>query len=168
MKLEPLKWDDLETLRTWRNDPRVMKWAARQSSPITPEQQHAWYERIIKCDDTDVMVAWEDDRRVAVVTLSDIDNRHKRAEFGIYVDPNRQGQGIGKRALPLLLKVAFTGYGLETVWGETLDGNHAGKLFEACGMAHTGLRRSFYLKDGKHTDAHIYSVLRSEWHERQA
>lgn len=45
--MRPIKQDDLELLRNWRNDEGVSQFMVSQST-ITQEQQQAWYNKILR------------------------------------------------------------------------------------------------------------------------
>jgi len=105
---------------------------------------------------------------VGVAGLTSLDWFNRRAEFSLYIDPERQRQGLGRGALAVLLAHAFTNLALEQVWGEVFDGNPALNLFAQQGFQVDGKRRGWYWKDGKAHDAHLISITRSEWHGHNA
>lgn len=98
-----------------------------------------------------------------VVGLTDIDYVNSRAEFSCYVDPDLQGRGLGRAALLALFKHGFEDLGLNSIWGESFDGNPALKLFESLGMKKDGIRRNFYYRGGRFIDAHLISITRDEF-----
>jgi hypothetical protein len=103
---------------------------------------------------------------VGVCGLTSIDWVNRRAEFSLYIDPDRQKDGLGKAALQTLLHHGFMTLGLNCIWGETFDLNPAAKLFEGLGFIKEGSRRDFYYRDGRFIDAHLYSLLRRHWDNR--
>ena len=100
---------------------------------------------------------------VGAAGLTSLDFANRRAEFSLYVAPELQGKGVGRRALHCLLMHGFENLGLNVIWGETFDGNPAARMFESMGFVKEGTRRSFYWKDGKWTDAHLYAMKADEW-----
>lgn len=154
--------------RAWRNDWRIWQWC-RQNDLISDLDQTNWFQRQ-NADPKIKMygIAAKDPEKpekylVGVAGLTDIDHMNKRAEFSLYIDPDRHGLGLGKATLQVLFDHGFGNLGLNVIYGETFDGNPAAKLFEKIGMVKEGTRRQFYWKDGKYVDAHLYSLTREEW-----
>lgn len=166
LELAPLDSTEVEKIRAWRNNYAVWRWC-RQSDVISDVEQQAWFERQSK-DPTVKMYAVQtrvEGKRetVGVCGLTSIDWLNRRAEFSLYTAPEHHRKGFGREALKLLLLHGFANLGLEQIWGETFEGNHAAKMFEAIGFKKDGTRRRFYFKDGAFHDAHLYSILRDEW-----
>jgi RimJ/RimL family protein N-acetyltransferase len=65
--------------------------------------------------------------------------------------------------MKLLFGRGFEDLGLETIWGETFDGNKALKMFKEFGMKVEGVRRNFYYKEGGFINATLVSMTREEW-----
>lgn len=166
MNLLPIDKEHLPQLRAWRNDYSIWKWC-RQNDLISDIAQQGWYERQAK-DPSSKMYRIEVNAEkytetVGVCGLTNLDFANRHAEFSIYVGPEHQKRGYGKKALSLLLSHGFQNLGLNLIWGETFDGNPALALFEAMGFRKDGMRRQFYWKDGKFIDAHLLSLTREEW-----
>lgn len=168
--LDAICRDDLEKLRTWRNQYEVFRWC-RQNGLISDLDQERWFER--QNDDPGTrmflvypMVPGVVSGPVGVCGLTSIDFINRRAEFSLYINPAEHGQGYGTGALKTILTYGFDALGLNCIWGETFDGNPAAKLFEKLGMKKEGTRRQFYFKEGKFIDCHLYSILRDEWGAR--
>lgn len=161
--LGPLDSHFLETIRDWRNDRKVWEWC-RQYKPISDREQDAWYDWQGK-EPTVQMYAIksESGALVGVCGFTSIDLINRRAEFSLYVDPDAKGRGMGTRALKTLFSHGFKQWGFNSIWGETFDGNPALRIFEKVGMKIEGTRRAFYFRDGRFIDAHLVSILASEW-----
>jgi ribosomal-protein-alanine N-acetyltransferase len=167
--LAPIRKEDLAQMLEWRNDWRIMDWT-RQSDYIDEFHHETWFEgqsadpairmyRVMMRTDGKTSF-------VGVCGLTSIDWRIGRAEFSLYIAPAFHKLGIGSMALRVLLNHAFQNLGLWLVWGETLDGNPAVKMFEKIGFIKEGTRRQFYWKGGRRVDAHLISITREEWHAR--
>jgi len=155
----------MDDLREWRNDPRIFSWC-RQQGLITQRDQERWY--LWQNDDkaTNMFAIVEPVKRmvIGVCGLTSIDLVSRRAEFSLYIAPNSQGLGYGQNALVTLCKYGFNNLGLNSIWGESFDKNPAMTMFKRVGFKEEGTRRQFYFKDGKFIDAHLFSLLRSEFH----
>lgn len=181
--LEPLDSKHLELIRGWRNDPRIHNWC-RQNDLITDVAQKLWFEKqsqdaSIKMylitvglppdnsspTDYDVYELVKTpitDNRVGVCGLTSIDLWNRRAEFSCYVGPDFQNKGYATAALKTLFRHGFENLGLNIIWGESFDGNHAMNIFRKLGMKDEGIRRDFYFKKGRFIDAHLISIKRDE------
>lgn len=169
IELRALDSTDAVRVREWRNDYRVWRWC-RQSELISDVDQLAWFERQSKDPTVKFYGVWlrvgTGSELVGVAGFTSICTLNRRAEFSLYIAPERQRQGLGKQALSVLLTHGFKNLGLEQIWGEVLHGNHAIKVFKDLGFKLDGKRRAFYFKDGQTWDAYLISILRSEWDER--
>ena len=171
MLFRSIEKEDLEQLRTWRNDPRIYQWC-RQVGTISKAQQLNWFEKQA-VDPSIIMYAIEEyiippvggakDQIVGVAGLTSIDHLNSRAEFSLYIGPEFQKSGLGGEALAELLEIGFNDLNLNRIWGETFDKNPAIKLFEKIGMQKEGTRKDFYFKGGVYIDAHLYSINKAEY-----
>jgi RimJ/RimL family protein N-acetyltransferase len=157
-------YDD-DTLRAWRNDYRVWKWC-RQNDLITHQQQAEWFERQHK-DPTIKMylVSNMDAQDVGVAGLTSIDMLNRRAEFSLYIEPSSRGKGHGVSALKTLVSHGMSNLGLNSIWGESFDGNPAMEAFCSLGFIREGVKREAYFRAGRFVDATLFSILFSEWQE---
>lgn len=100
---------------------------------------------------------------VGVCGLSDIDRINSKAEFSLYIDPDRQGSGLGKSALVRLVNHAFENENLNCVWGEVFADNPALDMFTKIGFSEGGVKPQFYYREGQYIDAHYIYILRQHW-----
>lgn len=156
-----------DKLQAWRNNQEIWKWC-RQNDLISGRDQTKWIER--QNDDASIKMYSIVDvnpgytpKPVGVCGLTSIEMGSRRAEFSLYIAPEYQKMGCGKKALSTLLDHAFNDLGLNLVWGESFEGNHAMKLFKEIGFTEEGMRRQFYFKGGRFINAHLFSMLASEW-----
>lgn len=156
----------LDDLREWRNDPRIRNWC-RQTGLISPRDQERWYLWQNDDKNTQMFSIIEQGKQdvVGVCGLTSIDYICRRAEFSLYIAPKFQGFKLGYCALKTLVKYGFNDLGLNSIWGESFDGNSAMNMFVQVGFKHEGTRREFYYKNGKFLDAQLFSILRHEFNE---
>lgn len=167
VRLRRIEPTDLPKLMAWRNSYAVRKWT-RQWDLISQADQAQWFERqatdpIQRMYAIEMGEGTEPSRLVGVCGLTSIDLINRRAEFSLYIGSEYRRGGLGRLALSTLLAHGFKNMGLNCIWGESFDGNPAMRLFEELGFQKEGIRRSFYFRDGKFIDAHLYSLLASEW-----
>ena len=118
LRLRPLAYADIETLRRWRNDPALGRFLTPMPQ-ITPEMQEAWYERY-RADDTQLLFVAEDitgAAPVAVGTVALYDFAEGGAVCGRYMVGNAdyRGKGWGGGMLRLCLRLAFGPMGLQAL-----------------------------------------------------
>lgn len=170
LSLEALDSTDIGLIRSWRNNYEIWRWC-RQVGPISDAEQVRWFNR--QSEDPTIRMyklavrTEKEIKAVGVAGLTSIDQLNRRAEFSLYVCPEMQRHGLGKRFLSLLFAHGFDHLGLNVIWGETFDQNPAAKMFEKLGMLHEGTRRQFYWRDGRFIDAHLYSITAEDWYGRE-
>lgn len=162
VQLDTINPEDVMRMRGWRNNAKIRKWC-RQYDLISYRDQENWYDELSSRSDVRMYAIRMRNLLIGVCGLTDIDLINRRAEFSCYVAPEHQCKGHAKRALRTLFSHGFMALGLNGIWGETFDGNPAAKLFECLGMTKEGSRRDYYFRDGHFIDAHLYSLLRSDW-----
>lgn len=119
IELKPLKAEEIENLRIWRNDKSQTKYL-RQIGYITPEMQKEWFKNYEKDNNIISFSIYETDilnRMVGSVSLYDFDKINKIVEIGkIQIgDNDARGQGIGRISFVMLLKLAFEMFGVKKV-----------------------------------------------------
>ncbi len=95
--LGPLRRDLLPLYQRWINDFAA---ASRLGSfvPLTLEQEESWYDSVIKSEKAVTFTVYERKgvRPIGTTGLTDIDQRNRRAEFGIFIgEPECRGKGYG-------------------------------------------------------------------------
>ena len=115
--LKPISENELEYLRTWRNDPANTRYL-RQIPYITPEMQKKWFDSYLANEDEMTFAICETKQLGRVVgSLSLYEFCDGEAEFGkiLIGDGEAHGKSIGLNATVALLKIAFTSLKLNKV-----------------------------------------------------
>lgn len=161
--LAPIDQDFIYAMRDWRNDYRIRKWT-RQNDLLSHLDQDDWYEKQHQDPKIRMYTVVDLSKKVlGVCGLTGIDLVNRNAEFSLYIVPAFHRKGHGKKALKTLISHGFNTYGLEVIWGESFVNNPATKMYEGIGFSLDGVRRNFYYRDGRFVNAHLFSILRSEW-----
>ena len=111
--------DDIELLRTWRNDKENTKFL-RDVGYITEEMQRKWYHGYLD-NEHDLVFVIEDTgelkRVVGSLSLYDWDKEANKCEIGkIQIgDPAAHGKGIGRKTLVMAMKIAFQKLGITKI-----------------------------------------------------
>lgn len=119
LRLRPLGWDDIEALRIWRNDPAKTRFLTPIGT-VTPQMQREWFRACLARPD-EMLFAIEETRdlRRIVGSVSLYHIRPDTAEIGrlLIGDDAAGGRGLGRKALAMLLWLAFDRLGLRKVTG---------------------------------------------------
>lgn len=92
-----------------------------------------------------------------------------RGDVGYWLGKPYWGEGIMREALTAVLDLCFGDFDQVKVEAEIFTTNsRSKKLVESLGMQLEGTIRSAHLKRGQWVDAHIYGILREEWHRGRA
>lgn len=115
--LRPLAQQDIENLRTWRNNFEQTRFL-RPIGYITPEMQQQWFEKYLGNENEIAFAIVETkdlNRMVGSVALYDFDGG--TAEIGkIQVgDPEASGRGIGRLSFVLAMWIGFRKLGLKKI-----------------------------------------------------
>ena len=164
--LGPLRRDLVPTYKRWHNDVATTRTFALPQ-PTTLEQEEASYAELTAAKDAAfftvyVRASW---RAVGTAYLTDIDHRHRTAEFGILVsEPDARGGGYGTEATRLVLDYAFTALGLHSVMLTVYEFNLAGRrAYEKAGFREFGRRRQSHRMGGRSWDEIYLDCLATEF-----
>ncbi len=158
-----------EDLRAWvdiHNQPSVVFGTLR--IPYTPEA--FWARRFDSGNTERVLLAEVDGRVVAGAGFHIGRNRMVRTgSFGMGVDEDFQGQGIGSALMAAIVDLADNWYNLRRIELEVFADNLAGvALYKKFGFEVEGLYRKYAYRDGEYVDALPMARLRPDpWHERE-
>lgn len=163
VSLSTIREDLAECTFRWRNNPAIYKWC-RQYEPLHFDNHMEWIKSLPKREDVRMFSIEEsvNFKCVGICGLTDIDTINGHAEFSLYIGPEFQGQKYGEMALKALVNYGFNVLRLNHIFGETFEGNPAASMFKKVGFSFDGTRRSYYYRDGKYIDAHLYSILSNE------
>jgi UDP-4-amino-4,6-dideoxy-N-acetyl-beta-L-altrosamine N-acetyltransferase len=166
--LRPVESDDCERLFRWRREPEVDRWMSDLPAHSLTEHQ-LWFEGFLIDPDRRGWIINHNQSPAGFLTLTGVQSRHRRAEWGWYIgEADARGRGAGRAAQALGLDVAFDGLGLEKVCAEVLaDNDVALKAQAAAGFRREGYLRRHVLKDGAYRDVVLLAILVDEWRERR-
>jgi len=167
-RLRPVRASDASISIAWRNDPEVRDMALGYRYPVTMAMEEAWYSKALAPDNKDVFFAIEDlsdGAFVGIVSLTNVDLVSAHAFFGIVIgDRTRQGRGLGRDALALMLGYGFQMLRLNRVLLHVPAYNaRAIALYESAGFKLEGTMRDHVYLDGKFHDVRVMGLLASEF-----
>lgn len=141
VRLRPVIFEDIETIRKWRNKDSIRCWFVNDA-PISPEQQLKWWDKYSQATD-EIMFMIEvlpQDLPIGAVALYKIILNHT-AEFGRLMigEMNERGKGYALEATVLLTDYGFSRFGLNTIDLEVFpNNNQAIKMYERAGFISKG------------------------------
>ena len=153
--------DDAEAIRTIYNREVVGSTVTFDLVPRSLEDQEAWLDEHSGAHPA--VVAVDDHGRVCGFgSLSPYRPRpayRTTVEDSIYVDPDYQGQGVGKGLLMELVRLAES-HGFHALIGRIVGGHEASiGLHQACGFEQIGVERQVGRKFGKWLDVVLMQRL---------
>ncbi|MCI0377671.1 MAG: GNAT family N-acetyltransferase [Gemmataceae bacterium] len=153
--LRPVERDDADLVAPWVNDPEV-RWYLAGRPPINQVSELDYIDRMSRSEHDLVLliVRVEDDRRIGMQGLHQIDFRNRHACFGIALgDKEAWGQGYGTEATRLLLQHAFETMNLNRVWLQVYEYNErAMRSYLKLGFKKEGVLRQENFRKGKYWD----------------
>jgi RimJ/RimL family protein N-acetyltransferase len=164
--LGPLRRDLIPTYHRWHNDGATLRTYVLPL-PTTLEQEEALYAELTGASDKAFFTVYErlSWRAVGMTYLTDIDHRHRSAEFGVLIGAATcRGQGYGTETARLMLDFAFTALGLHSVMLTVYAFNLAGRrAYEKAGFREVGRRRQSHWMAGQYWDEIIMDCLATEF-----
>jgi len=161
--LRPIKKDDLESLRNWRNDVQSVKYLAKLDY-ITPEMQLKWYKKDLADTGCYTFAIEELEISEVVGSISLYNFRGKTAEMGrALIGSSARGKGIGFLATALCLYLGFYRLGFESITASVHEDNIAAKkAYEKCGFQIVGKHK--YADGGEELEISIEKDYFFEFH----
>ena len=110
----------------------------------------------------------EDDHIIGFANLDYISWHNADSYMGIGIgDKSFWGRGVGREAMEILLRYAFTEMNLHRLSLTVYEYNErAIHMYEKCGFKIEGINREVHYRDGRRWDLVNMGILRSEWLER--
>ena len=142
IRIRPLKKEDIENLRIWRNDNEQTRFL-RKIGHITKEMQENWYEKYLKDPDVITFAVEETEKiKCMVGSLALYNFQGDEAEIGRLQigDLSARGMGIGGTSFVLAMAIGFQKLGLQRIYASVHQENIAAYKsylrigFQVCGF----------------------------------
>lgn len=169
MSLREFHPEDHPAWQRIAGDPRV---AAHTPWPalVAPEAAAAWINESLRMAAVaprrsfHLVIEQYGTDLVGCGTLDVLSIPHRQGEIGLYLRPDRWGEGLGTEVARLLLELAFTRLGLHRVQATADPDNIAAKrVLEHVNMRHEGTLLDRYLVDGQWRDRDMFAITLPEW-----
>ena len=166
LELREIERNDMKIINSWRNNQNVISYLGDPFRFINQDVDEKWFDNYMLNRNNCVRCAIENDQKiVGLVSLTNIDNLNRSAEFHIMIgDVNYHNKGIGTFAVNEILKHAFYNLNLHRVMLTVLENNkRAQHVYEKLGFVKEGCLIQVYFKNGKYENAFLYSILSDEY-----
>jgi RimJ/RimL family protein N-acetyltransferase len=134
--------------------------------PISKSGQRRWFNELDQLNSKMVFAIClrEGNNHVGNVSLDLIHHRHRSARLSIFVaDPAMRGQGIGSRAMRLLIEYAFEFLNLHRLYLRTTAGNPAVlNFYQKLGFKVEGQLRKHEFIRGRYVDKIVMGLIRED------
>ncbi len=161
--LRPVEKDDKEFLQELMQHPEVRKTIGRAPKPSNQVNQEQYIESLEE-DDKESFLIMYDGEKAGSISIGDLDKPYRKSEIGLSVHPDHHNQGIGTKAIQLIVKYGFETLNRHRIKGGYLEGNEASKrVMEKAGFQEEGRGRDFKYVDGEWKDVIWMSILEDEY-----
>ncbi len=147
--------EDTDLIVAWRNSDAVRKNFIYQAL-FTRESHENWIRTMVDTGKVVQMIICDSDTKkpLGSVYIRDIDRRHNKAEYGIFIgEPEARGRGVGTAAAKLMLRYCFEEEGLHRVFLRAFADNlQAIRSYEKAGFLREGLLCDDVCIEGQYCD----------------
>lgn len=153
---------DTEDVLRWRNGENVKKYFIYQKD-ITREEHLNWLKTKVGTGEVIqfVIIEKETDRGIGSVYLEDIDKKHNKAEYGIFIGENAQtGRGYGTLTAKRVIRYAFEELGLHRLYLRVYEDNsRAIASYEKAGFKKEALLQDDVLVNGTYRNIVLMGIV---------
>lgn len=162
--IRPLRQDDIIPMMEWMKDKNVTSNLQADFANMSEEKVKSFIENSQTDENVHFAIVDENDEYMGTISLKNIDNKSKNAEYAIVTRSVAHGKGYARLATQDILKYAFEELKLEKVYLYVSVNNiAANKFYQKCGFVEEGVFRKHLLIDGCLTDIKWYSMLKDDY-----
>ena len=163
--LRPMGYEDTDLIVSWRNQEAVRRNFIYQER-FTKESHENWIHTMVETGKVVQMMICETEggRPIGSVYLRDIDRRHNKAEYGIFIGVEEaRGKGYGTMAARLMIRYAFEEMGLHRLFLRAFTDNvRAIRSYEKAGFEKEACLREDVCIDGPYRNIVLMGILHEQ------
>lgn len=166
--LRAIEEEDNAVLKELINDSETESKVGGWSFPVSELKQKQWFENIsLENSVTQFRFAVVlNGSCVGMIGLHKIDYKNSTAGVDIKLLSSIRGQGVGTRAMELLVKYAFDELNLHCLIANILENNLGSRrMFEKIGFKVDGLLRNRIYKGGRYLGQYSCSITKEDFEE---
>lgn len=166
--LRAIERNDMEFLKDMFNDDYIEDKVIGWAFPLSSTEQERWYENNIgNQNHKRFIIETEEDGRVGLATLINIDWKNRHAEHGIKLAKEEfRGKGIGTDTVMAIMRYAFDELQFRRLDSNWFGDNYASKgMYMKCGWKEEGCLRNYIFKRGEYRDLYVSGILEEEYRE---
>lgn len=161
-----MTWEDTDRIVAWRNLEAVRsRFIYRET--FTRQGHENWIRTMVETGKVKQMMICDlgTDQPLGSVYIRDIDPKHRKAEYGIFIgEESARGRGVGTAAARLMLGFCFREEKLHRVFLRALaDNGQAIRSYEKAGFRREALLRESVFLDGEYRDVVLMGILDREY-----
>ncbi len=168
--LRAIEKKDSDLLLRMINSPEIERAVGGFSLPVNEAQQKEWIENYRNTEkQIRLMIELDNGAVIGIIMLYDINMKNGTAEIGYKTQADKEVRIKGDMddAVQGVLNYAFEELRLNCVVAHTLtDNERSERLLLRNGFVEEGILRQRVYQSGSYTDMKVFSVLQSEYKER--
>jgi UDP-4-amino-4,6-dideoxy-N-acetyl-beta-L-altrosamine N-acetyltransferase len=126
--LERLREDNIDTIRRWRNDPKISRFMFYKGE-ITPEMQREWFQSVDNEQNFFFLIRSKNEL-AGLINISSIDWENKTAYCGLFIyDDKFLGTDVPVRSSLAMLDVFFLLFDVQVVYAKVKGNNNVAHLY---------------------------------------
>lgn len=155
-----LKHKDAEFMLEWMHDKNIKNAFRYPFEQSTVESAIQFIDNSFSETDRHFAVVSEADEYLGTISLKNISQADRSAEYAIVVRSMARGTGVAKLATQEVLEYAFGTLGLHKVYLNVLAKNERARHFYVkCGFVYEGTSKDAILLDGRYESLAWYGII---------
>lgn len=166
-KLQVVEKEDLSFIHELFNDPQIMKYWFEEPYH-SKAQLEDFFNKNNDSHNLRQFIFKRNEEKLGYIGFYNIEWTHRKAEFGIMIDPKHQGNGYAKSAVKLAIDYAFSILNLHKIYLIVDQENEkAIHIYEKAGFHIEAELKDEYFVNGSYHNTLIMSIFQSEYFGNQ-
>ncbi|MFH1067239.1 MAG: UDP-4-amino-4,6-dideoxy-N-acetyl-beta-L-altrosamine N-acetyltransferase [bacterium] len=164
--LRPMREDDLEMIRAWRNTKRIRD-VSFTDHIISKKEHAAWFEKNKSVASFNIFMRGQEP--LGFVQVTHFTAQHDRAFWGFYLGKKNLPRGTGLIMGYLAMRLVFDELKVHKLCSEIFSSNTTSiRLHQKLGFQQEGVLREHAIKKNRHQDVILMALLEKDWRRRES